>query len=110
MALESEINRWSGFAVALRKPDLEAFEEMMDSSRKNAIAAGNASNPIIFEHLVMSILIAQHARTEQLEKDWQTMNPKLVNPSKSHELNNEQTLLKTNVQKTSGGGGQQRLR
>ena len=30
MALEPEINRWSGFARALRKPDREAFDELMD--------------------------------------------------------------------------------
>ena len=59
MALESEINRWSGFARALRKPDREAFEELMDSCRNNAMAAGNDCNPIIFEPKVMSILLAQ---------------------------------------------------
>jgi preprotein translocase subunit Sss1 len=30
IALEREINRWSGFARALRKPDREAFEEIVD--------------------------------------------------------------------------------
>lgn len=30
MALEEEINRWSGFARALRKSDREAFDELMD--------------------------------------------------------------------------------
>jgi hypothetical protein len=30
MALESEINRWNGFARALRKDDREAFDELMD--------------------------------------------------------------------------------
>jgi hypothetical protein len=94
MALESEINRWSGFARALCKPDREA---------------GNACNPILFEPMVMSILLAQQARTKQLKKDPQTMNPKLVNPSKSQELNNEQSSLKTSIQKTAGGGGQLRL-
>jgi hypothetical protein len=109
MALESEINRWSGFARALCKPDREAFEELMDSYRKNTMAAGNACNPILFEPMVMSILLAQQARTKQLKKDPQTMNPKLVNPSKSQELNNEQSSLKTSIQKTAGGGGQLRL-
>ena len=52
MALESEINRWNGFARALRKDDREAFEELMDSCRNNAMAAGNATNPIIFEPMV----------------------------------------------------------
>jgi hypothetical protein len=45
MALESEINRWNGFARALRKDDREAFDELMDMCRNNAMAAGNACNP-----------------------------------------------------------------
>jgi hypothetical protein len=44
MALEGEISRWNGFARALRKEDREAFEELMDSCRNNAMAAGNATN------------------------------------------------------------------
>jgi hypothetical protein len=39
MALEGEIIRWNGFARALRKDDREAFEEMMDMFRNNAMAA-----------------------------------------------------------------------
>ena len=30
IALESEINRWNGFARALRKDDREAVDELMD--------------------------------------------------------------------------------
>jgi hypothetical protein len=30
LALESEINRWNGFARALRKEDREAFDEELD--------------------------------------------------------------------------------
>ena len=52
-ALEDEINRWSGFARALRKPDREAFDELMDMCRRFASESGNATNPIIFEPIVM---------------------------------------------------------
>jgi hypothetical protein len=31
MALEEEINRWSGFARALRRLDREGFDELMDT-------------------------------------------------------------------------------
>ena len=58
MALEAEISRWNGFARALRKDDREAFEEMMDMCRGFASEAGNATNPILFEPFVMSILLA----------------------------------------------------
>ena len=67
MALESEINRWNGSARALRKDDREAFDELMDMCRSNAMAAGNACNPIIFEPMVMSILLAQQKRLQELE-------------------------------------------
>ena len=69
MALESEIARWSGFARALRLPELEAFEELMDMSRNNAAAAGNACNPILFEPMVMSILLGQQLKILQLEQE-----------------------------------------
>jgi len=36
MALEGEINRWSGFARALRRSDREAFDEFMDMCRSYA--------------------------------------------------------------------------
>jgi hypothetical protein len=107
--LESEINRWICFDRALRKPDLEAFEELKDNCRKKANAAGNATNPILFERMVMSILPAQQVRTRQLEKDLQTMKSILLNSSKSQEPNDEQSSLKTSIQTTSGGGGQLRL-
>ena len=35
MALEGEISRWCGFARALRKPDREAFDELMDMYRSS---------------------------------------------------------------------------
>ena len=68
MALEGEISRWNGFARALRKDDREAFEEMMDMCRGFASEAGNATNPILFEPMVMSVLLAQQKRIRTLEK------------------------------------------
>ena len=68
MALEGEISRWSGFVRALRKDDREAFEEMMDMCRCYASAAGNATNPILFEPFIMSILLAQQKRILAVEK------------------------------------------
>jgi hypothetical protein len=109
MALESEINRWISFDRALRKPDREAFEELMDNYRKKANAAGNATNPILFERMVMSILPAQQVKNRQLEKNLQTIKSVLLNSSKSQEPNDEQSSLKTSIQTTSGGGGQLRL-
>ena len=68
MALESEISCWNGFVRALRKDDREAFEEMMDMCQGYASEAGNATNPILFESVVMSVLLAQQKRIKTIEK------------------------------------------
>ena len=68
MALEGEISRWNGFVRALRKDDCEAFEELMDICRSFASAGGCATNPIVFEPMVMSILLAQQVRIQKLER------------------------------------------
>jgi hypothetical protein len=63
VALEFEIDAWRGFRKALLSDeDREAFDELMDMCRNNAMAAGNACNPIIFEPMVMSILLCQQKK------------------------------------------------
>jgi hypothetical protein len=68
MALEGEISRWNGFVRALRKDDREAFEELVDMCRGFASEAGNATNPILFEPMVMRVLLAQQKRIRAIEK------------------------------------------
>jgi hypothetical protein len=68
MALEFEIEGWKGFRKALQTgEDREAFDMLMDMCRNNAMASGNACNPIIFEPMVMSILLAQQKLLQELE-------------------------------------------
>ncbi len=67
MALEEEISRWSGFARALRRSDREAFDELMDMCRNYASESSCATNPIVFEPMVMSILLGQQVRIQKLE-------------------------------------------
>ena len=88
MALESEINRWNGFARALRKDDREAFEELMDSCRNNAMAAGNACNPLIFEPMVMSILLGHQKKLRKLEQQLAVFD-KTVEAASIDEANKE---------------------
>lgn len=89
MALESEINRWSGFARALRKEDREAFEELLDMCRSFASAGSNATNPILFEPFVMSILLAQQKKLRELEyqlndRVWQKIANQTPPETKAH--------------------------
>jgi hypothetical protein len=69
MALEDEIRRWSGFAKALRSVDKEAYEELMDSCRSFASAGSNATQPVIFEPMIMSMLLFQQEKLRRLEKE-----------------------------------------
>ena len=69
MALEDEIRRWDGFAKALRSEDRTAFEELMDACRVSASAGSNATQPVIFEPMVMSILLSQQKKLSRLEKE-----------------------------------------
>ncbi len=69
MAVEDEIRRWNGFARALRKEDREAFDILMDACRSYASAGSNATQPILFEPMVMSMLVSMQIRLERLQKE-----------------------------------------
>jgi hypothetical protein len=68
MALEDEMRRWKGFAKTLRTEDKEAFDALMDACRLYASAGSNATQPILFEPMVMSILLFQQKKLNRLEK------------------------------------------
>ena len=73
IALESEISRWHGFARALRSEERAAFETLMDACRNYASAAGNATQPILFEPMVMSILLYQQVNLQRLQKEFNAL-------------------------------------
>jgi hypothetical protein len=69
MALESEIQTWKPFRNALpSEADKTAFDELMDMCRSNCMASSNATNPVIFEPMAMSILLFQQKRISVLEQ------------------------------------------
>jgi hypothetical protein len=98
MALEGEINRWSGFARALRKPDQEAFEELMDMCRGYASESSCATNLIVFEPMVMSILLAQQVKIAQLERELNTLKPNGLRPHPNQVSNQLPSPLGVNDQ------------
>jgi hypothetical protein len=81
MAVEDEIRRWSGFANALRREDREAFDALMDACRSYASAASNATKPILFEPMVMSILLSQQTRIARLSKEVEDLKSKQPAPA-----------------------------
>jgi hypothetical protein len=79
MALEFEINRWKNFRKSLLDDEeKQAFDEIVDMARINAMAAGNACKPILFEPMVMSILLSQQKRIKQLESEFEALRVPLV--------------------------------
>ena len=68
IALEFEIHRWKGFRNALQNvEEQQAFDEIMDMCRGLASAGSCATNPILFEPMVISILLAQQKKLNELE-------------------------------------------
>ena len=68
LRLDKEIQRWSGFARALRKDDRETFEELMDVCRNYSSAGSNATRPVLFEAMVMCVLVEQQKTLNRLQK------------------------------------------
>ncbi len=70
MALESEIAQWASFRKALTSDsDRAAFDALMDMCRSNTMASGAACNPIVFEPMMMSIMVAQEKKLRKLEHE-----------------------------------------
>lgn len=68
MALDHEMQRWSGFVRALRKEDKLVFDQLMDVCRNFASAVSNATRPVLFEAIIMSVLLHQQKVLNKLEK------------------------------------------
>lgn len=80
MTLDRELQRWSGFARALRKEDRVAFDCMMNACRSYASAGSNATRPVVFEPMVMSILLQQQKTLSRLEKELDAIREQRVQP------------------------------
>jgi hypothetical protein len=80
IALEDEIQQWNGFAKALRNDDREAFEQLMDACRSYASAGSNATRPVLFEPMALSILLFQQKRLTKLEKELNAVKQRLSQP------------------------------
>ena len=66
VALEEEVKAWKGFQDALRTPDREIFENMLDQCRLYASAGGMAVRPKIIEAMFMTVLFAHHKMLKEL--------------------------------------------
>lgn len=80
LALDIEVQTWSGFTKALRSDDKDAFEQMIDACRNHASAGSNATRPEMFESMVMSILLEQQKKLNRLEKELVAIKQKQAQP------------------------------
>lgn len=80
LALDREFQRWRGFAGALRREEKAAFDRMMDACRNCASAGSNATRPIIFEPMVMSILLFHQRTLNRIEKELNALRKQRSQP------------------------------
>ena len=71
VALEYEKQRWNGFTKALQLQDKEVFEQLMNICKNYASAASNATRPVLFEAMAMTILLDQQKTINILKKQLQ---------------------------------------
>ena len=74
VALDHEIQRWNGFSTALRQDDRIVFEQLIDICKNYASAASNATRPVLFEAMAMTILLDQKKTINQLQKKLQAID------------------------------------
>lgn len=100
MVIESEIAGWSGFRKALvSAEDREAFDALMDMCRNNAMASGAVCNPIPFEPMIMSILLAQQKKILKFEK---TLDQLKKNTKCQQNPNSSNTTVKHLIRPSAG--------
>ena len=80
IALDMEIQEWNGFAKALRSEDREAFEQILDACRNYASAGSNATRPVLFEAMAMSILVFQQKKLTKLENELNALKQRSSQP------------------------------
>ena len=69
VALDTEVQRWIGYARALRQDDRKVFKQLMDICRNYASASSNATRPVLFEPMIMSIILHQQKSLNKVEKE-----------------------------------------
>jgi len=66
--IATEVRSWEAFASALREDDRALFRRMLVAACENAPAMQARASPFPVEALFMSILLSQHRRIEELER------------------------------------------
>lgn len=68
MVLQQEMDGWSKFRRGLRREDQEAMDDLFRAARLQLAGSAYAARPIPFESIVMSMLVMQHRRIQEMQK------------------------------------------
>ncbi len=68
MVLQQEIEGWSKFRRGLRREDQEAMDDLFRAARLQLAGSAYAARPIPFESIIMSMMVMQHRRIQELQK------------------------------------------
>ena len=82
VALEHEKQRWNNFTKALRPDEKEVFEQLMNICKNHASAASNATRPVLFEAMAMTILLDQQKTINQLKNNYKKSQTNSTPPKK----------------------------
>lgn len=66
--VEKELNRLRGFRNALRKGDREAFDSLLDASKRYSSAGSEAKSPNPLQIMVLMMMLDQEKRLNILER------------------------------------------
>jgi hypothetical protein len=68
MVLQQEMEGWSKFRRGLRREDQEALDDLFRAARLQLAGSAYAARPIPFESIIMSMMVMQHRRIQELQK------------------------------------------
>jgi hypothetical protein len=96
VALEEEAKAWRGFQDALRAPDREVFENMLDQCRLYASAGSMAVRPKIIEAMFMTVLFAHQKILKELNSIIQQIREERT--TLDNELKKRENSMNTSLQ------------
>jgi len=93
VALEEEVKAWKGFQDALRAPDREIFENLLDQCRLYASAGGMAVRSKIIEAMFMTALFAHHKMLKEISGIVQQIREEKIALDNASKENKTQRIL-----------------
>jgi hypothetical protein len=73
VVLQQEMESWSKFRRGLRQEDQQALDELFRAARLQLAGSAYAARPVPFESIVMSMLVMQQRRIDELQRSMQNL-------------------------------------